>query len=128
MPIHPGQTSLRRSEPQTAMMDALVEARAELGKETVEHHFWCESKLCNGVVTGKFAKIDEKTLSNEDVALLERVRDRNRAFLLTGLDYPTRKARLIAYATRERTKRLTAMPPMALPVATARACCDQRGL
>ena len=110
------------------MMDAIVEARAELGKETRDIHFMSESKLCNFIVMGKFETIDEKTLSNEDAVLLERVRDRNRAFLLTGLDYPTRKTRLIAYAIRERTKRIAAIPPMALPVASDRQRRDQRGL
>ena len=88
------------------MLDALVEIRAELGKETGENHYRCEAKLCNGVLTGKYAKLDERTLSNDDVELLEKIRDRNRAFILAGLDYATRKAKLNEFALRQRTRQI----------------------
>lgn len=86
------------------MLDALVEIRAEVGKETGENHYRCEARLCNWALTGRFEKLDEKTLTNEQVVLLEQIRDRNRAFLLAGLDYSSRKARLNAYALRQRTR------------------------
>lgn len=86
------------------MNGALVEIRAEVGKETSENHYRCEARLCNWALTGRFEKLDEKTLTNEQVALLEQIRDRNRAFLLAGLDYSSRKARLNAYALRQRTR------------------------
>jgi phage regulator Rha-like protein len=86
------------------MLDALVEAREEAGKATDERHFMCEARLCNWALTGRFEKLDERTLSNADAALLEQVRDRNRALLLAGLDYATRKGRLNAYALRQRTR------------------------
>lgn len=92
------------------MMDALFEARAELGKETGTKQIWSETFLCNAMVTGKFAKIDETTLSNEDAALLEKIRDRNRSYLVSGLEYAVRKAKLTAFAIRERTKRLSHEP------------------
>lgn len=88
------------------MLDALVEIRAELGKETGENHYRCEAKLCNGILTGKYAKLDERTLSNTDLELLERIRDRNRAFILAGLDYATRKAKLNEFALRQRTRQI----------------------
>lgn len=96
------------------MMDALVEAREEVGKATDERHYMSESKLCNWAVLGHFAKIDEKALSNEDAALLEWIRDRNRAYIIAGLDYETRKQRLAEFAIRRRTKQLTA-PTRAAP-------------
>lgn len=86
------------------MNGALVEAREEAGKATDAHHYQTEAKLCNWALTGRFEKLDEKTLTNEQVALLEQIRDRNRAFLLAGLDYATRKGRLNAYALRQRTR------------------------
>lgn len=86
------------------MMDALVEIREEVGKETKTCHFQCENKLVNWAVTGVFAKIDEADLSNDQVELLRQVRERNAAFLLAGLDYDTRKAKLAQFATRARTK------------------------
>ncbi|NEV61651.1 Rha family transcriptional regulator [Thiorhodococcus minor] len=86
------------------MLDALIEAREEIGKATDERHYMCEAKLCNWVITGRFEAIDEATLSNVDAELLEQVRDRNRALILAGLDYQERKARLSAFATRQRTR------------------------
>lgn len=86
------------------MMDALIEIREEEGKETGEVHFMCENKLCNWVVTGRFAAIDESSLSNEDACLLEMVRSRNAALIVAGLDYQDRKARLHAFAARSRMK------------------------
>ena len=86
------------------MMDALVEFREEQGKDTVLHHFTNENRLCNGVVTGDFKKVDEKALDNAQLELLAKVRERNAALLVAGLDYDTRKARLIAFATRYRTR------------------------
>ncbi len=88
------------------MMDALIEFREEAGKDTDARHFMCENKLVNWVVTGVFAKIDEAALSNDQVELLRQVRERNAAFLLAGLDYDTRKAKLAQFAMRARTKLL----------------------
>ena len=88
----------------TPMMDALIESRSELGKETEQKHFQCENKLCNWCITGKFAAIEESALSNEDAALLEKVRTRNAALIVAGREYEERKPLLQAYAMRERTK------------------------
>ena len=88
------------------MMDALIEFRADQGKETDAHHFQCENKLCNWVVSGEFKAIDEKTISNEDAAFLAKIRKRNEAYILAGLDYATRKAKLNEFAIRQRTKML----------------------
>ena len=86
------------------MMDALVECREEQGKLTATHHFTNENRLCNGVVTGNFRALDEQALDNEQLNLLTQVRARNAALLVAGLDYDTRKARLVAFATRLRTR------------------------
>jgi hypothetical protein len=91
------------------MMDALIESREEQGKATRSVHYMSENKLCNAIVRGRYVAIDERELSNEEASLLAKVRRRNEALLLAGLDYQTRKARLVAYVTRERTK-LFAMP------------------
>ena len=86
------------------MMDALVECREEQGKLTATHHFTNENRLCNGVVTGNFRALDEQALDNEQLNLLTKVRERNAALLVAGLDYETRKVRLVAFATRLRTR------------------------
>ncbi|EXJ14591.1 Rha family transcriptional regulator [Imhoffiella purpurea] len=104
----PRQEILRaKRDAHQSMMDALVEIRSAAGKRTDSRQHMAENKLCNWVVTGRFGRIDEQTLGNGDAALLEHVRDRNRAFILAGLDYETRKSRLAAFAIRERTKRLS---------------------
>jgi len=86
------------------MMDALVECREEQGKLTATHHFTNENRLCNGVVSGNFRALDEQALDNEQLNLLTKVRERNAALLVAGLDYETRKVRLVAFATRLRTR------------------------
>jgi phage regulator Rha-like protein len=91
------------------MMNALVEHRDDLGKETDAKHFMCENKLCNGVVTGKYAKCNESELSNSDLELLALVRKRNEAFLMAGIDYQDRKKRLIAFAMKHRTKLISSL-------------------
>lgn len=90
------------------MMNALIEYRDDLGKETESKHFMCENKLCNGVVTGKYIKCNESELSNSELELLTLVRKRNEAFLMSGIDYQERKKRLIAFAMKYRTKLISA--------------------
>jgi phage regulator Rha-like protein len=88
------------------MMDALIEVRAELGKETGEFHYMAENKLCNWAVTGRFEAIDETQLSNEEAILLKFVREQNRAYLEERMPYEERKNRLRAFSIRKRTKLL----------------------
>ena len=96
------------------MMDALIEMREDLGKKTETRHFWCENKLCNGIVTGEYKSIDEKELSNDDAALLAKVRRRNESMLQVGFEYAERKKLLTAFAIRERTKRIAQSAPQPL--------------
>lgn len=86
------------------VMDALVEFREDQGKETGKVQFMSESKLMNWAVTGKFAAIDESSLSNEDVQLLEKVRKQNAAMLALSMAYDERKPKLLAYAMKQRTR------------------------
>lgn len=92
------------------MPDALIEAREADGKATDARQFMSEARLCNWALTGRFEGVDESALSNHEVTLLEAIRDRNRAYLLAGLDYPARKARLCEFATRQRAKGITYQP------------------
>lgn len=90
------------------MMDALLEWRESEGKETEARHFVNENLLCNWAVTGVWKPIDEKTLGNDDAALLEKVRRRNESMLMMEVPQKERKARLASFAIRWRTKRLGA--------------------
>lgn len=85
------------------MTGALKELRADQGKDTTAVHYMSENKLCNGVVTGNFKKVDEKALNNTDLHLLELVRKRNAALIMADIPYDERKKRLIAYALKQRT-------------------------
>lgn len=97
-----------KQEAHRPMMAALSEFRADQGKETDERHFMCENKLCNGIVTGDFSAADEKGLSNDDLVLLAKVRRRNESMLHVGFSYGERKKLLTEFATRERTKAISA--------------------
>jgi phage regulator Rha-like protein len=90
------------------MMDALIEMRASNGKATAAVHFINENRLCNSVVAGEFAGIDERELCNEDSKLLEKVRAMNRAYLMDGLDYETRKSKLQSFVLRARSPKMLA--------------------
>ena len=89
------------------MMDALIDLRQSLGKETTTVHFMSENKLCNGVVTGNFKSAKEDTLSNEEAMLLAEVRRLNQSMLQMDMGYDERKKKLVAFATKRRTKLLS---------------------
>ena len=92
------------------MTDAIMDRRAEAGKQTDKRHFMCENKLCNFALSGKFATLDETALSNEELELLAKLRAMNGSLIAAGLEYETRKPLLAQYATRERTKAISASP------------------
>lgn len=88
------------------MTDALKEIRAENGKLTEAHHYANENKLINWCITGKFAKLDEKSLSNEEVDICKKLRIKNAAFIRADMEYAERKTKLKAYAERLRDIKL----------------------
>lgn len=90
------------------MTGALKEAREEAGKDTDAKHYMCENKLCNSCITGKYAKLDETTLTNEEMELLKKVRIKNAAYIRADMEYAERKVKLHAYAERLRTLKLVA--------------------
>lgn len=86
------------------LTDSILEWRTDHDKPTNDVHYMSEQKLCNWAVCGAFQKLDESSLSNEDLELLRRVRERNAALIVSGIEYQERKARLSAYATKARMK------------------------
>ena len=84
------------------LTDALVEARQVAGKPTCAHHFMTEARLCNWAMTGEFSALDEQALNNDQLTVLGKIRDREAALLVAGLEYPARKAHLADYARRLR--------------------------
>jgi hypothetical protein len=88
------------------MMDALIEHRADLGKETTSKHFMCENKLCNWTIMGKFEAIDESKLSLEELQLLAYARRTNESLIMADIDYDERK-RMLAYKVESKRRKLT---------------------
>lgn len=82
------------------MTDALKDIRAEVGKETEAKHYLCENKLVNWCITGKFAKLDEKQLTNHELEICKKLRIKNAAFIRADMEYAERKTKLKAYADR----------------------------
>lgn len=87
------------------MMNALIEHREDLGKETKTHHFIIENKLCNWSVTGSFEAIDESQLTVDDMQLLTYARRTNESLIIAGLDYDERK-RLLAYKVENKRRKI----------------------
>ena len=88
------------------MTDALKEIRAEAGKDTKAYHYSTENKLLNWCIRGEFKPLDEKSLSNEEVELLRKVRIKDAAYIRADMDYAERKEKLKAYADRLRVLKL----------------------
>lgn len=61
----------------------------------------------NGEKTGKQGQQTVYAVLNEDVALLAEVRRMNQSFLQADMSYDERKKKLVAFATKRRTKALT---------------------
>jgi phage regulator Rha-like protein len=87
------------------MMNALVEQRQFLGKNTESRHFIIENKLCNWAVTKSFIGIDESQMNLEELQLLMFARKTNESLILAGLEYDERKHHL-AYAVEHRRRKL----------------------
>jgi len=90
------------------LTDSIIDWRAFEGKDTDARHYMSEQKLCNWAITGQFSKLDETTLSNEDVDLLREVRETNAALIVAGMAYSDRKAAIARLVMRRRTKQLEA--------------------
>ena len=82
------------------MTDALKEIRAENGKNTEAHHYANENKLINWCIKGKFAALNEKSLSNEEMEICKKLRVKNAAFIRADMEYAERKVKLKEYAAR----------------------------
>ena len=91
------------------MTDALKEIREENGKLTEAHHYANENKLINWCIKGKFAALNEKSLSNEEMDICKKLRIKNAAFIRADMEYADRKVKLKEYTTRlQSIKLLTA--------------------
>lgn len=87
------------------MLNALVEHRAEFGKETKQHHFMNENRLCNWAVTGSFDAIDESSLTVDQLQLLAYARRTNESLIMADIEYDERK-RMLAYKVESKRRKL----------------------
>ena len=96
------------------MMDAIKELRADHDKEMRDDIYWTENKLCNFIVVHRFIGVckigGEDGLTNYEVELLAQVRKRNEAYILAGLDYKTRKEKLIQFGKKYREQHIDPSP------------------
>jgi phage regulator Rha-like protein len=96
---------LEKRQSHLPMMNALVEHRAELGKETKQHHFMNENRLCNWAVTGSFDAIDESNLTVDQLQLLAYARRTNESLIMADIEHDERK-RMLAYKVESKRRKL----------------------
>ena len=100
------------------MMDAMIEHRADQGKEMRDDIYMTENKLCNFIVVHRFIGVckigGEDGLTNYEVEMLGQVRKRNEAYILAGLDYQIRKIKLIDFGKKYREKYTDPKPRQSL--------------
>lgn len=75
----------------TLMTDCLVESRTAIGKETKPHHFGNEHSLCNWVLSGCYAHVEDSELNQQDLMRLANIRKRNTVLIVQGISYQRRK-------------------------------------
>jgi len=85
----------------------LEEVRADLGKETEEHHHTNEARMINGLMTGVFSARTRDNLSKDELAEIVFMQQRNAKLIIQGLSYPERKDALRLMLTDLRLKRLS---------------------
>jgi Rha family phage regulatory protein len=76
------------------MTDCLQDARAEVGKETMSHHYATEHSLCSWVLTGSFGSLNPNNLDVLSMRLMAKIRRRNAVLIIKCLDYKKRKFQL----------------------------------
>ena len=96
------------------MTAALKEIREENGKATEARHYATENKLLNWCIRGEFKPLDETSLSNDEVAMLRKIRLKDAAYIRADMEYAERKAKLKEYTARLKAMRIV---PNALSVA-----------
>ncbi|MDP3842354.1 MAG: Rha family transcriptional regulator [Oxalobacteraceae bacterium] len=85
-----------------AVMEALKETRAEVGKETLACHYTNEARLINLVFFGVADGVDRANLSGGDLKALEKVETKDAYLIARGHGYQERKAALQAYVSTVR--------------------------
>jgi len=86
------------------MMAALIEQRADDGKDTKFFHFTNENLLCNWAVTGKRESLDESQLTLNDMQLLTYARRTNESLIIADIPFDERKRLLAIKVDKKRNK------------------------
>jgi Rha family phage regulatory protein len=87
-----------------AVMEALKETRAEVGKETRNHHYTNEARLLNFVLFGDANGVNRSCLSSGDLGVIETIEAKDAYLIARGRSYQERKAALLAFAETVRSK------------------------
>lgn len=76
----------------------IKETREEAGKDLKDHHFMCEHKLVNYLLTGKFEGLNRDALHGWQLDFIGHFDMRDGALMLKGLEYHQRKSILTSEA------------------------------
>lgn len=77
------------------MTDMMLDVMLLNGKRPARHHFMNEHKLCNFVLTGHFAGLNEDLLNRQQLDLLTIIRRRNAVLIAQEVSYADRKQALL---------------------------------
>jgi|GEM_PF-2696613 len=80
------------------MAEVLRMTRLDTGKSTATQQYSNEARLINYVLNGQFAALQRDGLSEDDLALLVHLEERNAVLIVRGVDYVQRKPMLKQYA------------------------------
>lgn len=92
------------------MTSAVKLSRAERGKPTLSQHYARANLEVNWALTGVRAPLNEFDLTNTEVDILRKLRERNAALYLANLGKKARKKRLKQYANLLRAAPLLGTP------------------
>lgn len=84
------------------LASSVKESRKDAGKETEEHHYACEHKLVNSLLTGEYKPIDRDGLTEWQLDFIAHFDVRASMMNLKGMTYSERKAALQAEANEWR--------------------------
>lgn len=87
------------------MCESLERQRADLGKDTLPHHYSNEHRLINWLLVGEFKSVDRSTLTALQLDCLAFLEKENMFFIMKGMDYKQRKAVLVSLVTQFLTAR-----------------------
>lgn len=88
----------RASVTHSVLADAVLHYREGQGKACESKHYINEARLIAFVLLGHYGEFDRNALAKPELDLLAKLETKDAGYLLQGLEYQERKARLLAVA------------------------------